>query len=111
MLGSYDKCLLCLPLRQLAIESETFQTWVRRCVMVSYDHFRIALLTRLRHAEAEGQTEITVNSVEFCASFRRGALNVDACCQAMKDEMQVGDILEHDRDSGIGQIIRYKLPR
>ena len=79
--------------------------------MVSYDHFKIALLTRLRNAESEGQTEIAVSSVEFCNSFRRGALNVEACCEAMKDMMNASDVLEHDRDSGIGLVIRYSLPR
>jgi hypothetical protein len=79
--------------------------------MVSYDHFRIALLTRLRTAASGGQTEIVINSVEFCSSFRKGALNVESCCQAMKDEMKPGDVLVHDRDSGTGLQIRYQLPR
>ena len=79
--------------------------------MVSYDHFRIALLTRLRTAGSEGETEISLNSVEFCGSLRKGTLNVEACCQAMRDEMKPDDVVEHERDSGIGLVIRYRLPR
>lgn len=79
--------------------------------MVSYDHFRIALITRLRLAESEGQKEITITSVEFCNSFRKGGLDIDACCQAMKDELKPGDVVEQERDSGIGLVIRYQLPR
>ena len=79
--------------------------------MVSYDHFRIVLLTRLRLAASEGQADIAVNSVEFSGSFRKGALNVESCCQAMKDEMKPGDVIETERDSGVGLTIRYQLPR
>lgn len=78
--------------------------------MVSYDHFRIALLTRLRLLESD-QTEIAINSIEFCSSFRKGGLNIDACCQAMTDEMQSGDVVEQERESGDGLTIRYQLPR
>ena len=79
--------------------------------MVSYDHFRIALLPRLRLAESEVRAEITITSIEFCASFRKGGLNMDACCEAMKDEMQPGDVVEQERDSGVGLTIRYQFPR
>jgi hypothetical protein len=79
--------------------------------MVSYDHFRIALLSRLWTAASEGRTDVLINSVEFCSSFRKGALNVQSCCQAMKDEMKPGDVVEHERDSGGGLAIRYQLPR
>lgn len=79
--------------------------------MVSYDHFRHGLRIRFQRAEAEGKDNIAITSVEFCNSFRKGAQNVKSCCQAMKDEMRAGDVLEHERDSGVGLIIRYRLPR
>jgi len=77
--------------------------------MVSYDHFTISLLSRLRSAQSEGLMEISINSLEFCSSFRRGGLNIDACCEAMKNHMGPGDVIEQDRESGIGLTIRYVL--
>jgi hypothetical protein len=98
---------LTINWRSRAVGSGNITRGTAFLVMVSYDHFKIALLTRLRIAESEGQTEIAVNSVEFCNSFRRGPLNVQACCQAMKDEMKVGDVIQ--QDSADGLTIRYQL--
>jgi hypothetical protein len=79
--------------------------------MVSLDHFKHELSITLRQAHSAGAEDLLVNSTEFVGSIRRGTLNLDTCCQAMNDELQPGDIVEHERDGTIGLTIRYQLPR
>ena len=79
--------------------------------MVSYDHFKLELLLKLRESHSGRAKELVVNSTELVGSVRKGVLNNGTCCQMMKDEMKPGDILLQDEDSGVGITVRYLLPR
>ena len=80
-------------------------------VMVSLDHFKQELAITLRQAHSAGALDLLVSSVEFASTMRWGSSNADHCCQAMNDELKLGDIIEYERNS-IGRLtIRYQLPR
>jgi hypothetical protein len=79
--------------------------------MVSADHFAHELRTQLRNATEQGATRIVVTSTELSQSVRMGGSSMDACCQAMLDELKDGDVILRDTGSGGGVIVRYLLPR
>ncbi len=79
--------------------------------MVSYDHFRHLIRAELQRAESTPLQDVAINSSEFGNSLRKGMISVESLCQAMKDEMKPGDIVERERDSGKGLTIRFQLPR
>ena len=78
--------------------------------MVSADHFRQELITRLGRAAAEGATKIVITSGELCRSIRMGSHSTHACCEAMQAEIKPGDVVL-DQTSGAGMTVRYLLPR
>jgi hypothetical protein len=79
--------------------------------MVSADHFAHELRTQLRSATEQGATRIVITSTELSRSVRLGGSSMDACCQAMLDELKDGDVVLRDKGSGAGMIVRYLLPR
>ena len=79
--------------------------------MVSTDHFADELRSQLRAAAAQGATNILITSRELCKSVRSGTAFLDACCEAMQQELRPGDIVVRDKDSGAGMGVRYQLPR
>jgi hypothetical protein len=79
--------------------------------LVSVDHFRYELITQLRSATEQGAQKIVITSTELCKSIRGGNTSMDACCQAMQDEVNHGDVIVQGRNSGAGMIVRYQLPR
>ena len=79
--------------------------------MVSVDHFAHELRSQLRSAAAQGATNILITSRELCKSVRMGSAFLDACCEAMQQELRSDDIVVRDKDSGAGMGIRYQLPR
>jgi hypothetical protein len=79
--------------------------------MVSIDHFAHELRTQLRSAAAQGATNILISSSELCRSIRTESGSMDACCEAMQEEIKHGDIIVQGKGSGEGIIVRYKLPR
>jgi len=78
--------------------------------MVSVDHFSNELRRQLREAAADGASELPLTSNELCRSVRSGTAWLNACCEAMEQEVQEGDIVVQDRN-GLGISVRYKLPR
>jgi hypothetical protein len=79
--------------------------------MVSADHFAHELRTQLRNATEQGATRIVVTSTELSQSVRMGGSSMDACCQALLDELEDGDVILRDTGSGGRVIVRYLLPR
>jgi hypothetical protein len=79
--------------------------------MVSLDHFAHELTVTLRQAHLAGAVDLLVNSTEFAGPTRRGESNSRNCCEAMSDEMKLGDVLEPELAGVPGLTIRYQLPR
>ena len=79
--------------------------------MVSVDHFAYELRSQLRTAAAQGATNILINSRELCKSVRMGTSSLEACCEAMQQELRSDDIVVRDKNSGDGMSVRYHLPR
>jgi hypothetical protein len=79
--------------------------------MVSVDHFTYELRSQLRRATAQGASNILITSSELCKSVRMGTAFLDACCEAMQQELRTDDIVVRDKDSGAGMIVSYRLPR
>jgi hypothetical protein len=79
--------------------------------MVSVDHFAYELRSQLRTAAAQGATSIVIASSELCQSVRLGRASLDACCEAMQQEVRPGDIVLRGKEVGVGMNVRYQLPR
>jgi hypothetical protein len=79
--------------------------------VVSIDHFKYELITQLRNATEQGAQKIVITSTELCQSVRGGNSSMDACCQAMHDEVEHGDFIIQGKGSGSGMVVRYQLPR
>ena len=78
--------------------------------MVSVDHFGYELRRQLREAAADGSKRTPMTSHDLCRSIRAGTAWLNACCEAMEQELQESDIVVQDRN-GLGMSVRYKLPR
>ena len=78
--------------------------------MVSVDHFSYELRRQLNEAAANGASKLLLNSHELCRSVRSGTAWLNACCEAMEQEIRDGDIVVQDRN-GLGMIVQYSLPR
>ena len=79
--------------------------------MVSIDHFRQELLGQLRRAATEGRIDILINSGELCRTIPGSCSWTASCCDAMQEELKLGDTLVLDRTNGPGMTVRYILPR
>jgi hypothetical protein len=79
--------------------------------MVSIDHFRQELLVTLRRAATEGRIDILINSGELCRNIPGTGCWSACCCDAMQEELKLGDTLVLDRTNGAGMTVRYILPR
>jgi hypothetical protein len=79
--------------------------------MVSIDHFRHELLAQLRRAATEGRIDILINSGELCRTIAGRGCWSASCCDAMQEELKLGDTLVLDRTNGAGMTVRYLLPR
>ena len=79
--------------------------------MTSLHHFAHELTVTLRQAHLAGSADLLVNSTEFVGVMRKGVSNARNCCQAMSNEMKLGDVLEQELPSRPGLTIRYQLPR
>ena len=78
--------------------------------MVSTDHFRQELLAQLGRAATQGRVDILINSGEISLATRDGS-GPGSCCDAMQEELKMGDRLLLDRTNGAGMTVRYLLPR
>jgi hypothetical protein len=85
---------------------------LREAQLVSTDHYRHELLAQLGRAAKQGHINILINSGELCPALRTytGSLGVSACCDAMQDEIRLGDVLLLERANGAGMTVRYRLP-
>ena len=79
--------------------------------MVSMDHFKYELLSQFRVADADSARTLSVTSDDLCKSVRNGSASMDACCEAMQQELQPSDEIVQGKDSGAGMHVRYHLPR
>jgi hypothetical protein len=78
--------------------------------MVSVDHFGYELRCQLNEAAASGRNQLLVTSHDLCRAVRSGTLWLNACCEAMEQEVRDDDIVVQDR-SGHGMAVRFQLPR
>jgi hypothetical protein len=79
--------------------------------MVSADHFAHELRLQLHRAAEQGATSIVISASELAKSIRSGSASMDACCEAMQQEIRANDALIQDKNSGLGMSVRYRLPR
>lgn len=79
--------------------------------MVSADHFAHELRLQLHSAAEQGATSIVISASELAKSIRTGTSSMDACCEAMQQEIKASDVLIQDKNSGLGMSVRYQLPR
>jgi len=86
---------------------------LREAQLVSTDHYRHELLAQLGRAAKQGHINVLINSGELCRGLRTftGATGLAACCDAMQDEIRLGDVLLLERTNGAGMTVRYRLPR
>jgi hypothetical protein len=84
--------------------------------MVSVDHFRQELLAQMGAASSFGEIDILITSVNLCRAlggYPGTKRDMSACCDAMQDEMRLGDVLLVERASAAaaGMTVCYLLPR
>jgi hypothetical protein len=79
--------------------------------MVSVNHFRQELQWQMDRAAGHGALDILINAGELCRSLRGGAGRADACCKAMRAELNPRDTVLIEADAGVGMTVRYRLPR
>jgi hypothetical protein len=87
---------------------------LREAQLVSTDHFRQGLLAQMGRATKGGRIDILINSGELYRSlggYPGSTHGMPYCCDAMQDEMTLGDTLLIDRTNGAGMTVRYLLPR
>src|SRR5829696_2442738 len=78
--------------------------------MVSADHFGYELRQQLSKAASKSASELLITSHDLCRSVRSGTVWLNACCEAMEQEIRDGDVVVQNR-SGHGMAVRYRLPR
>ncbi len=82
--------------------------------MVSTDYFRQGLLSQLDRASTGGRIDVLINAGELCHSlggYPGSAHGMPSCCDAMQNEIKLGDTLLLERTNGAGMTVRYRLPR
>jgi hypothetical protein len=86
---------------------------LREAQLVSTDHYRHELLAQLSRAAKQGHINILINSDELRRALRTFADTAgrDACCDAMRDEIRLGDVLLVKRTNSGEMTVRYRLPR
>jgi hypothetical protein len=82
--------------------------------MVSTDHFRQELLAQMNRAFNGGLLDVLISARELHRSlggYPSSMHGMPSCCDAMQDEMKLGDTLVIERTGGAGMVVRYRLPR
>ena len=82
--------------------------------MVSTDHFRKEIRSRLELASAQGEQDLTIECGELYRSVSKLPVSnqwMIFCCNAMRAEMAIPDevIFSHARDTLLK--VKYRLPR
>jgi hypothetical protein len=82
--------------------------------MVSTDHFRQEIRSRLELASAQGGKDLTIECGELYRSVSRHPVSnrgMIFCCNAMRAEMTIPDevIFDHVKETLLK--VKYKLPR
>ena len=93
---------------RLLLPAERLRDWCGN--MVSVDHFVYELRRQLNDAADQGASEIVVTSHNLARSVRSGTAWLDACCEAMHQEVRDGDVIIQ-KGSGVGFTVIYCLPR
>ena len=82
--------------------------------MTSYDHFAHELRGQMKHATARGAFDLLVCAGDLFRSLppgNRPDLGMGFCCDAMSDELTIGDMVILPRSNGSGMTVRFLLPR
>ena len=79
--------------------------------MVSVDHYKQELGAQLELASMRGAMDVLITAGELCRTLSRSSGATDACCQAMQEEIEPGDVVLIERSAGVGMTVRYQLPR
>jgi hypothetical protein len=79
--------------------------------LVSAVHFGLELRSQLRAAASQGDASVVINSSDLSKSIQMGSSSMDACCEAMQEEVKAGDVVIRNKNSGVGMSVRYQLPR
>jgi hypothetical protein len=81
--------------------------------MVSADHFAQELRAQLKKAAAQHASSVVITSGELyklLGGYPGSTHGMPACCEAMRSEMKLGDILLVE-SNGVGMTVCYQLPR
>jgi hypothetical protein len=82
--------------------------------MVSTDHFRRGLRAQLARASAHGSENVLVSAAELhrmLGGYPGSQHGMQACCDAMRAEVQPGDEFLAQRGGSSDLTVRYRLPR
>ena len=82
--------------------------------MVSTEHFRIEIRSRLELENAQGQQRLTLGSDELYQSISKLPVFdpwMIFCCNAVRAEMAASDTVVFDGSKIVLLTIRYALPR
>ena len=82
--------------------------------MVSTDHFRREIRSRLELASAQGQQRLTLDSDELYRAVSKLPVFdpwMIFCCNAMRAEMSTSDTVIFDDNKITLLTVRYELPR
>jgi hypothetical protein len=82
--------------------------------MASYDHFAQELRGQMKHAAACGAFDMLVCAGDLFRSLppgNRPELGMGFCCDAMSNELTIGDTVIIPRNNGSGMTVRFLLPR
>jgi hypothetical protein len=82
--------------------------------MASQDNFTQELRGQMKHATARGAFDLLVCAGDLFRAFPPGSrpdLGIGFCCDAMSDELTIGDTVIIPRSNGSGMTVRFLLPR
>jgi UDP-N-acetylmuramyl pentapeptide synthase len=79
--------------------------------MVPLDHYKQELHAQMERAAAHGAPDILINAGELCRTLRGSISATDACCKAMREELEPDDLVLIEAGAGVGMTVRYRLPR
>jgi hypothetical protein len=82
--------------------------------MVSIDHFRREMRRQFNYAVSKGQLNIIITCGELhrdSGGYYGSKHGLPECCEAMQDEIKIGDTVILSLSNGSGMTISYSLPR
>jgi hypothetical protein len=82
--------------------------------MASYGHFKQELRDQMKRATSCGAFDMLVCAGDLFRSLPTGNrpdLGISICCDAISDELSMGDTVLISRSNGSGMTVRFLLPR